>query len=304
MKNLTCQYGMKNYKDLNAVIMEYIGQCTARGAASEKTKIAYLAAIKIFLSWCNSIDVLPANINVKDVERWRHVLKTAGLSSGTIMLRLAAVRTLFKAMIRAGLRTDNPAVDVKSPKPEKKPIDLIMAKIIFPEQMILVLGKLAEDQRGVRDRVILLVMYLLGLRVSEVAGLDWQDFNDDLLTFRSKGGQERSLSVPNALKLALNDLKTDHSSGPMFLGFKSGRLSIRGIQKMVSSRMLGAGLKIRSPHAFRHSCATVAAIAGVSPFAIQDQLGHASQKTTSIYTRVAGRFMDAPSKAVAMAVGL
>ena len=304
MKKINCQNGMIICKDLNAVIMEYIGQCTARGAASEKTKIAYLNAIKTFLVWCNSIDVLPADVNIKDVERWRHVLKTAGLSSGTIMLRLAAVRTLFKAMIRAGLRSDNPAADVKSPKPEKKPIDIVVANFIPPDEMIMILGKLTADPRGVRDRVIFLVLYLLGLRVAEVAGLDWRDFNDDMLTFRSKGGYERSLGVPNALKLALNDLKTDLSSGPMFFGFKSGRLSIRGIQKMVSSRMAAAGLRIRPVHAFRHSCATVAAMAGVSPYAIQDQLGHASLKTTSIYTRAAGRFMDAPSKAVAMATGL
>ncbi|MFA7662858.1 MAG: hypothetical protein WCX88_02985 [Patescibacteria group bacterium] len=43
---------------------------------------------------------------------------------------------------------------------------------------------------------------------------------------------------------------------------------------------------------------------GSSPYAIQDQLGHASQRTTAIYTRVAGRFLEAPSLVIARAMGI
>jgi integrase len=174
-----------------------------------------------------------------------------------------------------------------------------MSKIVFPDQMMVVLGKLGDDYRGRRDRVILLAMYLLGLRVSEVAGLAWEDWTGDTIKFRAKGSQARELSVPAALKEGLAALRMAESAGPMFLG-----LTVRGIQKMVAARLVDAGMAERSPHALRHSCATAAAIGESSPYAIQDQLGHASQRTTAIYTRVAGRFLEAPSLVVARAMGI
>jgi len=284
--------------------MDYLGACTARGSAAPGTEKVYLAAISLFLGFCNASRLNPRYASEQDIENWRHLMIVHGASANTVMVRLSAVRTLYKALARAGIREDNPALHVKSPRPKVLPVDKIMEKIIFPDQMIIILGKIENNFRGRRDRVILLVMYLLGLRVSEVAGLSWDDFKDDLLGFVSKGGQERKLSVPEALKAGLNELKTDLSTGPMFLGSKNGRLSVRGIQKMVEARLSAVGITKKGPHSFRHSCATVAAMNGVSPFAIQDHLGHSSQRTTAIYTRAAGRLMDAPSNAVARAINL
>lgn len=301
IKNLS---GLKIYKDLTGPLMDYIGSCTARGVASPKTKAAYFAGIEKYLMWCAKAAVDPRLASRMDVERWRRVMVDLNLSPRTIMVRLAAVRTLYKALMRAGIRADNPSADVKPPKIKTPAIEVVMANLVFPEQMIVVLAKLADDSRGRRDRVVLLILYLLGLRLAEAAGLSWRDYKDDLLAFLSKGGQERKLAVPAALKAALEELKVDASAEPIFLNAGGGRLSIRGIQKMITARLKAAGIHGRSPHSLRHSCATAAAMAGVSPYAIQDQLGHASQRTTSIYTRAAGRLMDAPSGAVARALGI
>ena len=281
-----------------------MGACTARGAASERTKLAYGYSIGRFLDWCAGRGLEPVDAQRRDIEDWRAELLGTGESAGTVMLRLSAIRTLFKALCRAGMCQANPAEYVKSPRPETAPVDAVMRKIVFPDQMVVVLGKLGDDYRGRRDRVILLAMYLLGLRVSEAAGLTWGDWTGDTIKFRAKGGQERELSVPEALKAALAGLREAAGGawapgGPMFAG-----LGVRGVQKMVGVRLAAAGLAGRSPHALRHSCATTAAIGGASPFAIQDQLGHASQRTTGIYTRVAGRFLEAPSLVVARAMGI
>jgi len=290
--------------DLNQALWEYIGACTARGAASVRTKTAYSTAINIFLEWCRERSLAPRQVQMKDIEDWRGAMLAAGNSAGTVMLRLSAVRTLYKALRRAGGYTGNPAEYVKSPRPTITPVDAVMRKIVFPEQMLLVFGKLDDDSRGRRDRVILLTLYLLGLRVSEVAGLSWEDWKGDTLAFRAKGGLARELSVPEVLKLALASLRSmQPESGPMFIG-AGGRLTVRGIQKMVGTRLNAVGLPRLSPHAMRHSCATVAAIGAASPYAIQDQLGHASQRSTALYTQVAGRFLEAPSKVVARALGM
>lgn len=289
---------------LHQALLEYIGSCTARGAASARTKAAYGTAINIFMEWCRERALDPRQAQMKDIENWRGDMLAAGNSAGTVMLRLSAIRTLYKALRRAGGYTGNPAEYVKSPRPTIAPVDAVMRKIIFPDQMIVVLGKLEDDYRSRRDRVILLTLYLLGLRVSEVAGLSWEDWKGNTLAFRAKGGLARELSVPEALKTAFANLRGESTEpGPVFLG-DGGRLTVRGIQKMVGTRLRAAGLDGGSPHALRHSCATAAAIGGSSPFAIQDQLGHASQRTTAIYTQVAGRFLEAPSLVVARALGM
>jgi len=290
--------------DISGAMWDYVGACTARGAASARTRAAYGAGIARFLEWCRVRGLEAREARERDIEDWRAQLLGAGESAGTVMLRLSAVRTLYKALIRAGQCAKNPAEFVKSPRPAAAPVDMVMKKMVFPDQMMIVLGKLGADYRGRRDRAVLLVLYLLGLRVSEAAGLDWGDWKGETLAFRGKGAQARDLAVPDGLKLALAGLRgAGLVGGPMFLG-PVGRFTVRGIQKMVAARLAAAGLGGRSPHALRHSCATAAAIAGSSPFAIQDQLGHASQRTTAIYTRVAGRFMEAPSAAVARAMGI
>lgn len=291
-------------RDTLAAFWQYVGACTARGAASERTRLAYGAAIGLFLDWCRGRGLDPRMAQARDIEDWRAALLAGGASAGTVMLRLSAVVTLFKALLRAGQCDSNPAAYVKSPKRVEAAVDAVMRKIVFPDQMVVVLGKLGDDSRGRRDRGILLTLYLLGLRVSEAAGLDWADWGGDTLRFRAKGGLARELSVPLALKEALARLRGGLAEpGPMFLG-DGGRLTVRGLQKMVGARLAAAGLTRRSPHCLRHSCATAAAIGGSSPFAIQDQLGHASQRTTGIYTRVAGRFLEAPSLVVARAMGI
>lgn len=290
--------------DNMAALWEYIGACTARGAASVRTKAAYGASIARYLAWCSARDLKAVEAQRRDVEDWRADLLAAGSSPGTVMLRLSAVRTLYKALCRAGKCAGNPAEHVKSPRPTEAAVDAVMRKIVPTDAMMAALGKIEDDARGRRDRALLLAMYLLGLRVSEAAGLDWEDWKGDTLAFRAKGGQTRELSAPEALKAALASLRgTETAHGPMFIG-DGGRFTVRGIQKMVSVRLAAAGMADRSPHALRHSCATVAAIGGASPWAVQDQMGHASQRTTSIYTRAAGRFLEAPSLVVERAMGI
>ena len=293
----------KNQK-LTDAVWDYVGACTARGSAAAKTKAAYAAAIRIFLTWCTGVKLPPAEAKTKDIEDFRGYLLAKGEAPTTVGLRLSAVRTLFKALCRAGVCASNPGEYVKSPRAKVASIESVMQKVIFPDKMVLALGNIGDDYRGRRDRAVLLVFYLLGLRVSEVAGLDWEDWKGETLAFTGKGAQARELAAPEALKQAFARLKElGTSSGPMFLGAK-GRFSVRGIQKMVDARLTICGQGHKSPHALRHSCGTAAAVEGSSGFAIQDQLGHADLRSTAIYTRVAGRFLEAPSLRIEKSMGI
>lgn len=281
---------------------EYVGTCTARGRVSERTRSVYGAGLREWVEYCRSAQVGLRQATRPDVEAFRATLSQRGQRARTIAVRLAAVRVLYRALQRAGAMDANPADGVKAPRAETAPVDAVMRKIIFPDQMMVLLNSLDDGTLGRRDRVIFLLMYLLGLRVSEVAGLRIEQIKGGSLNFTAKGSRERSLAVPQALQDALEQYLAGKQVGPLFPGHSGPYISARAIQKMVQVRMSAAGIEQRSPHAFRHSCATVSAINGASAYAIQDLLGHESQKTTSIYTNAAGRFLESPSHVLARAL--
>lgn len=290
--------------DRDRALMDYIGACTARGAAADRTVAAYKYSIERFCTWCREAGLRPETARRADIEDWRGHMCAAGAAAATVMQRLAAVRTLYKALQRAGIRPDNPAEHVRAPRAEETPIERVVRKYVPPEAMVGVLAGCGADERGVRDRALLLVMYVLGLRVSEVQQLDWLDWGGDTLAFKAKGAQARILAVPEGVQAALAGLRVHGAgAGPIFCA-GGARMSVRGIQKMVAVRLGHAGRAGLSPHALRHSCASASAASGATPYAIQDQMGHASLRTTSIYTRAAARFMEAPSLAVAKALGI
>ena len=284
-------------RDVNAIFEDYVRNSTAMGMASIKTWDVYKRGMGDFISYLVEYDKHVRYVDTCDIERFRRHLIDMGRKPRTIMVKLAAIRVLFRALIRAGYVDKDPTIGVKAPKVDVPTYEYIASKIIHPKVFALVLGQLGDSIKDRRDRVILLFMYALGLRVSEVAGLLVDNIGDKTIKFLAKGNKERTLPMPDMLVSAIDsylEVYIGHS-GHLF------DICVRSIQKMVRARFAKIGYKI-NPHALRHSCATVSAINKASPYAIQDQLGHESQKTTSLYTKIAGRFMESPANIVCEAL--
>ena len=221
-----------------------------------------------------------------------------GLARRSTARSLSAVRTLFKFLHREDVIEMNPARAVSTPKLEKylpawlerRQVDLLfdMAENRAKE------GEFAD----VRNLAILELFYSTGMRLSELRGVNRGDL--DLVTqqvkVRGKGRKERIIPVGNKAALALRNYESKRDElvrkvGPKadksawFLGPRGKRLSVRGIQDIVTRFLDGvdenAGL---STHSLRHSFATHLLDAGADLRAVQELLGHASISTTQIYT--------------------
>jgi len=277
-------------RDIERIFEEYVRNSTARGMASARTWDAYKRGMASFIAYLIEYDRHIKSVNTGDIELYRRFLIEQGKKPRTIMVRLAAIRVLFRALIKVGFIKKDPSRGVRPPKIDTPADETIARKIVLPQPFAQVLSGFTDSLRDKRDRVILLFMYMLGMRVSEVAGLKIESFKDGKIEFLAKGNKIRALPAPDILQNAINNYLSS-------IGDKEGSmfgLTVRAIQKMVKSRFSKIGYNI-SPHALRHSCATVSAINNASPFAIQDQLGHESQKTTGLYTKIAGRFMKSPA---------
>jgi integrase/recombinase XerC len=149
-----------------------------------------------------------------------------------------------------------------------------------------------------RDSAILELLYASGLRVSELADLDWPDLNLKARTLRvmGKGGKERMVPFGKPAAQALTrwmqvweDVRAPAQGPeePVFLNYRGTRLSARSVRRIidryVEKAALAAGVH---PHTLRHTFATHLLEGGADLRTIQELLGHSSLSTTQKYTHL------------------
>ena len=149
--------------------------------------------------------------------------------------------------------------------------------------------------RNPKHLAILAVAYSAGLRVSEVVRLRPEDLDRDraLLRVRSGKGRKDRCTLLSGTALAFVDayLEGSHPGRWLFPGARQGRhLTARTVQKVTAAARERAGIsKPLTPHVLRHSFATHLLESGTDVRLIQELLGHASVRTTEIYTHVSQR---------------
>jgi integrase/recombinase XerC len=157
---------------------------------------------------------------------------------------------------------------------------------------------LESDQEGSwegrRDRAMLELFYLTGVRLSELAGLIRGDLSQglDRIRVRGKGNKERIVPLVGLAREFLLDYLPEggeSSRDPLFPVLPGGKaLSVHQIGRIVRRRVRVSGMGDRgvTPHTFRHSCATHLLDRGMDLRKIQELLGHQSLGTTQKYTHV------------------
>jgi integrase/recombinase XerC len=226
----------------------------------------------------------------------------------TIARKMSAVRSFFNFMEKRGLRGDNPAAEVGTPKQEKPvpiylPVDDMFRLLDLPDR---------DSPLGLRDLAIMETLYSCGLRVGELAGLDLDDvkFDRRLVSVIGKGNRERVVPVGRTALRALRRYLDatgglrkrvwgGEESGPLFMNHRGGRLTTRSVARVIKKYVRACGLTSDiSPHALRHTFATHLLEGGADLRSVQELLGHASLSTTQRYTHVTlDRLMEVYDKA-------
>lgn len=221
----------------------------------------------------------------------------SGMAASTIKRRLASVSGLFAYLAARGLVGVNPVPrGLAARRPGARGVPLIRAprrlpRVLDPGEVTALLAAL----RTHRDRALVLVMVLGGLRRVEALGLglgDLQPGDRRVRITQAKGGRERIVPVDDAFFAALRDYlqserPADASTDRVFVVLKGpnrGRpLSAAGADQVLSDARVRAGLAHATCHELRHTCFTRLRQAGMALEAIQAQAGHASIESTRIY---------------------
>lgn len=241
--------------------------------ASPYTVRNYLKANRDFLIFTNK---QPQEISTDDVKSYLSENLTTKASSSTILF-LAAIRYAYTAI----LKTD-PTTPIHRPKKETH-----FPTILSKQEIKLLLSQIKNE----KSKLIVSLIYAAGFRVSELTNLKIQDLSFQKKTGyirQSKGNKDRIFNIPEFLIEDLkHQAKQQNKNNQIYLfSGRSGKISTRNIQKIVSQSAKRANLKNVHTHTLRHSFATHLLEDGVDIRKIQELLGHANLSTTQIYTHI------------------
>ncbi|KJS16873.1 MAG: recombinase XerC [Peptococcaceae bacterium BRH_c4b] len=239
------------------------------------------------------INLHPMDIRLGLIRSFLADLRVRGLAKSSVSRKIAAWRSFFRYLGREGIIDRNPMRGLSPLKPDRR-----LPKFLY-QDVCNVLMEMPEKEKalGLRDGAMLEILYGAGLRVSELVGLDAANINlaaGEVRVF-GKGAKERivpigSLAV-NAVDNYLNSGRTQlanlDSGEAVFLNSRGGRLTDRGVRKIVDKYATLLNLeKGISPHTLRHTFATHLLDGGADLRAVQELLGHARLSTTQIYTHL------------------
>ena len=244
-------------EQLLAAFADWMRLDVAEGDASPETIRTYWSQVSYFLNWCEDQGIHPALATVEDVKDYRATLIREGYARATMASKLNVVRRFYAMAQARGYRSDNPAQGVKAPRDlthrservKWLPLVAIQEVIDAPD---------TSTTKGRRDRAILILLALHGLRVAEVAGLEVEDLDVEasVLTVLGKGRKQRSVDLVEPSKAAVAnwlEVREDvaHSEETaLFVSVRDRRgdgpgraMGRRGIRKMVVSYLEALGLK-------------------------------------------------------------
>jgi integrase/recombinase XerC len=262
-------------------------------SAAEGTRRAYANDVGQLAEWASSHGQAPEALRHRDLRRFAAQLSDRGISKPGVARKLAAIRSFYGALLRAGQVSANPADLVASPKKDRR-----LPRVLSRDEMQTLLDRIpTRTPLEMRDRAMLELAYSCGLRAEEVVNLDTDspDFEGERLRVEGKGGKTRLVPMGEPAQAALRGY-LDRGRGALVSGgaenallvSKSGRRLHpsdvrRRLQRWVREAAIAGGV---SPHALRHSFATHLLEGGADLRSIQELLGHSSLSTTQVYTQV------------------
>ena len=234
------------------------------------------------------------DLDLSALRSWLAQGRARGHSRATTARHAAAARSFTAHLRRAGLTAEDVGLRLASPK-GRRPLPDVLA----PEQARAVVESAAgaEEPVGLRDAVVLELLYASGIRVSELVGLDVDDVDRGrrLLRVFGKGRKERSVPYGVPAEAALDawltrgrpGLVTADSGPALLLGARGRRLDAREARRVVHAAVARTpGAPDVGPHGLRHSAATHVLEGGADLRSVQELLVFDDPATTQIYTHV------------------
>lgn len=278
---------------MNTYVKEYTSFMTDIRHKSLNTVESYKRDVTQYISYLDGTGVTDISSTTKTtVLSYLLYLQKEGRASSTVSRTLASLRSYYLFMMQNGVVKSNPTSNLEAPHVEKK-----ILKILSGEEVELLLEQPKDcDNKGIRDKAMLELLYATGIRVSELINLDVSDVNVPMSFVRCKGGKKERIipmghQAKDALENYINNVRKymvkDENETALFVNCSGARLSRQGFWKLIKYYQHIAGIETDiTPHTLRHSFAAHLLENGADLHSIQEMMGHADISSTQVYSRM------------------
>ncbi|MFT7667724.1 MAG: integrase/recombinase XerD [Planctomycetota bacterium] len=273
---------------------DFLQALRVEAGLARNTLKAYGSALNRFLIWATlrGLDSWPS-IDAESVVDYLAIRRAEGLLEATLAQDLTSIRLLMAHLVLERFAQRDPTQLLPAPVLAKS----LPHALTIEEVEKLLAAPDGTHWRDQRDRALLEVMYACGARVAEAIGLRTDGLEPSLRVIRllGKGSKTRVVPIGERAKEALFhwiengrlELPKARTRPEVFLTCNGNPLDRTNAWRRVKAAALRAGLKQSiSPHTLRHSFATHMLAGGADLRAVQEMLGHASIKTTEVYTHL------------------
>lgn len=278
---------------MNTYVEEYTSFMTNVRHKSMNTVESYKRDVTQYITYLADTGISDVALATKTtVLTYLLSLQKKGKASSTVSRTLASLRSFYLFMLQNGCVSTNPTSNLEAPHVEKK-----VPQILAGADVELLLDQPKDsDNKGIRDKAMLELLYATGIRVSELINLDITDVNIPMSFIRCNSGKkERIIPMGNKAKEALADYianvrnymikNTDETA--LFVNCGGVRLSRQGFWKLIKHYQHEAGIQTEiTPHTLRHSFAAHLLENGADLRSIQEMMGHADISSTQVYSRM------------------
>ncbi|MFN3849499.1 MAG: tyrosine-type recombinase/integrase [Spirosomataceae bacterium] len=260
---------------------------------SQHTVTAYKTDLEQFVSYLKFQYELedPENADFNMIRSWIVGMADEGLEKKSINRKIATLRSFYNFLIRHKKIVADPMLKIKALKNDKT-----LPKYVEESPMETLLDEIdfGDDFEGIRDKLVIELLYGTGMRLSELIGLKISDLNfyDNTLIVLGKRNKHRVIPINNPLAALIKqylvlreEIVQDPQDKILILTDAGNEAYPMFIQRLVKKHLnLVTTLDQKSPHVLRHTFATHLLNRGADLNAIKDLLGHTSLAATQIYT--------------------
>ena len=267
---------------------KFIKYLSAEKRFSEHTITSYstdLDQFSIFLSEEYQISNEVSGISFQIVRSWIASLLEKGVTPRSVNRKISTLKTYFKFLIRENIILESPMLKIVAPKSKKR-----LPVFIEENQIENLLNEVEFDEGfiGERDKLIIELFYVTGIRLSELINIKIFDINFSNSLIKVLGKRNKERLIPLSINI-VNELQTfvkkHNLNNYLFTNLGGTKVYTKLVYRVVK-KYIGkiSSVNKKSPHILRHTFATHMLNNGADINAIKELLGHANLSATQVYT--------------------
>jgi len=267
---------------------KFIKYLSAEKRFSEHTITSYstdLDQFSIFLSEEHQISNEVSEISFQIVRSWIASLLEKGVTPRSVNRKISTLKTYFKFLIRENIILESPMLKIVAPKSKKR-----LPVFIEENQIENLLNEVEFDEGfiGERDKLIIELFYVTGIRLSELINIKIFDINFSNSLIKVLGKRNKERLIPLSINI-VNELQTfvkkHNLNNYLFTNLGGTKVYTKLVYRVVK-KYIGkiSSVSKKSPHILRHTFATHMLNNGADINAIKELLGHANLSATQVYT--------------------